>query len=844
VELRAGAARAVAPAADPYAALPGVSTRLRVDGPADVLGDEPVITAAARPGDRDPFGRPRLVHTASGGAARLGWTAEGQRAWRIGPHGERESWRHDGEGRVVEHRDATGRTTRRTYGPFGLPIEEFDAAGARTAYGYDAELRLTAVTNPAGRTWRYTYDPAGRLVEETDFDGRRLTYAYDEAGQLRRMTNGLGEVTEYAYDALGNVVERRTATGVTGYAYDALGQLEYAINNESVLQIVRDERGRVREETLNGVGVRWTYDAAGVHRTTLSGVDSEWRYDGDLPASLRIAGHEIAFEYDEAGRETTRAVDGEVVLRRVFDAADRLGEQTIAGVGRRGYTYTPDGRLAAIDDARPVRFGFDQAGRVTEVHGPEVVERFAYDAAGRLTPPAGTRYRHDPQGRVTGRVRPTPAGPAEWRFVWDELDRLVAVIAPDESFWTYLYDPLGRRFAKRRWVLGEDGSPRQTAETWFVWSGGELVEEIELTGDGQSRVLTWERHPGDGRPVVQVEQRGAEVRFHTVVTSPAGTPTELLGPDGSVGWQARTGFWGELLPSTSGTAPMPLAFPGQYRDAETGLHYNVYRYYDPHTGRYLSQDPLGLAAAPDPVGYVAQPHLQSDPLGLVQSPCGKTGGPKAPENPAGGGDAAKLPPGAKKPDGLAEFRDPDGKVRPHNMTDEQYAKFSKKWDEMMKPGKDKSWFWSGGHIKDSVVDPATGNKISDSKYHGSIENPAIDMAKKNGGNTLEGLLKDNGVEMPKFSDNHPNGEKVWKDASKALAHNAEGDVHIALPNTPGKSSGWADQGDELGSRRPNNVFDMDEFPILRHNPKVDKVIAHDTDYPDAPPVVIWDRTTR
>ncbi|MEV6823994.1 hypothetical protein [Amycolatopsis sp. NPDC051102] len=118
------------------------------------------------------------------------------------------------------------------------------------------------------------------------------------------------------------------------------------------------------------------------------------------------------------------------------------------------------------------------------------------------------------------------------------------------------------------------------------------------------------------------------------------------------------------------------------------------------------------------------------------------------------------------------------------------------------------------------------------------------MAKKHGGNTLEGILKDNGVEMPKFADNHPNGEKVWKDASKALAHNAEGDVHIALPNTPGKSSGWAHQGDELGSRRPNNVFDMDEFPILRHNPKVDKVWAHDADFPNEPPVLIWDRATR
>jgi hypothetical protein len=266
------------------------------------------------------------------------------------------------------------------------------------------------------------------------------------------------------------------------------------------------------------------------------------------------------------------------------------------------------------------------------------------------------------------------------------------------------------------------------------------------------------------------------------------------------------------------------------------------------------------------VAYVDQPLLRSDPLGLVSSPCGKPGGgAKAPDNPAGGGDAGKLPPGAKKPDGLDEFRDPDGKIRPHNMTDEQYAKFSKKWDELMAPGKDKSWFWSGGHIKDStfsdvpvwakgtdpskpnshLYDPVTGKNVTEKEYKGSIEKPAIEMAKKHGGgNTLEGILKDNDIEMPGFADKHPNGEKVWKDASKALARNAEGDVHVALPNTPGKTSGFPNQGDLVGSRRVDNVFDMDEFKILRHNPKVDKIIAHDTDFPDAPPVVIWDKNTR
>ena len=36
-----------------------------------------------------------------------------------------------------------------------------------------------------------------------------------------------------------------------------------------------------------------------------------------------------------------------------------------------------------------------------------------------------------------------------------------------------------------------------------------------------------------------------------------------------------------------------LRFPGQYRDVETGLNYNMARDYDPAVGRYIQSDPLG-----------------------------------------------------------------------------------------------------------------------------------------------------------------------------------------------------------------------------------------------------------
>ncbi|NUU69047.1 type IV secretion protein Rhs, partial [Enterobacteriaceae bacterium BIT-l23] len=64
------------------------------------------------------------------------------------------------------------------------------------------------------------------------------------------------------------------------------------------------------------------------------------------------------------------------------------------------------------------------------------------------------------------------------------------------------------------------------------------------------------------------------------------------------------------------TINQPLRYAGQYADSETGLHYNLFRYYDPGVGRFTTQDPIGLNGglnlyqyAPNPLGWV-------DPLGL------------------------------------------------------------------------------------------------------------------------------------------------------------------------------------------------------------------------------------
>lgn len=117
--------------------------------------------------------------------------------------------------------------------------------------------------------------------------------------------------------------------------------------------------------------------------------------------------------------------------------------------------------------------------------------------------------------------------------------------------------------------------------------------------------------------LVAVKLHGIQAGVYYVISDHLGTPQQIVDSTGTVVWKAAYFPFGKAQILTE-TITNNIRFPGQYFDAETGLHYNWNRYYDPDTGRYLTPDPIGLVGGMNLYAYVGgDPVNWIDPLGLA-----------------------------------------------------------------------------------------------------------------------------------------------------------------------------------------------------------------------------------
>ncbi|MFD7920618.1 HYD1 signature containing ADP-ribosyltransferase family protein [Streptomyces sp. NPDC059740] len=567
------------------------------------------------------------------------------------------SYAHDRAGRLVSRTNLLGETRTITYDVLGQVIDK-NAAGKITTYDYDESGRLRSVACPDARV-EYGYDRLGRQTSET-VNGRTLHRTFDALGRVTARTTPTGHRTEYAYDAAGNRISLTAAGRTLASTHDAAGRETVRTFGAGVtLAQVWDPAGRLTSQALLGVpDPEAEARQAGPH--LLQERAYGYRADGNL-VSLhdRLAGSTRTFVLDRVGRVTGVQAEGWTETY----AYDTAGNQAhadwpakhpgSAARGERAYEGT------RITRAGNVRYEYDALGRTTlrqktRLSRKPETWRYTWDPEDRLTSvttPDGTvwRYLYDPLGRRVAKLRMGVKGADSEEqevvertdFTWDGVTVTEQVTrgegtAPAVAL-TWDYDGLAPVAQTERKIPGEvdgtsdlavglksarpssvtafEGVPFVAVSTPVSQNTAAAHARPGRTAEGSNEAFA--HRPEAAEELVDALQDEVDERFFAIVTDLIGTPTELVTESGDIAWHTRATLWGTTTWNRDATAYTPLRFPGQYFDAETELHYNYFRYYEPGAGRYLSADPLGLPPAPNPATYVHNPLALSDSCGLA-----------------------------------------------------------------------------------------------------------------------------------------------------------------------------------------------------------------------------------
>ncbi len=291
----------------------------------------------------------------------------------------------------------------------------------------------------------------------------------------------------------------------------------------------------------------------------------------------------------------------------------------------RNFTYDDLKRLTAGGTtAAPESYSYDPEGNRTTSH---LSTGHATDIANRLTEDDAFCYAYDANGNLTSKTAKV-AGACTGgvtTYTYDAQDQLTRIDFPDLTFAAYRYDGLGRRIEK-----DVNGNTIR-----YVYDGSDILLEY----DGSNALLARYTHgPDIDDPLMLERDLDSSGTFELTETffyqiDGLGSITELTDSTGVVARTLVTDAYGRITQDTGGVA-QPFIYTGREFDAESGLYFYRARYYDPATGRFLSEDPIGFAGGDENLYR----YVENNPISFVDlSGLAKAKPPKGidPKNPLG-----------------------------------------------------------------------------------------------------------------------------------------------------------------------------------------------------------------
>jgi RHS repeat-associated protein len=516
----------------------------------------------------------------------------------------------DSLGRNIRGTNPRANLWQWTYNPIWGVNQAIDANGNTVTTNYDVGGLVSSVVDPRSAMFKtdYTYDTSNRLsVREDPLDRDDTINSYDGFDNPLTTTDRKGQNATYTYDPLGRIATATLADGhVLAYTWDGGNRLTQVNDTVSgtVNQVIRtfDGLDRLLSETVKQgpvaspatIGsVTYTYDNASRRVTmTVSGQTQLcYVYDNAdrLTTITQGTGANCAtglttlesFTYDNANRLLTLTRPGSgVVATNAYTNADELTSIT--------YTKSP----ATLGD---VTYTYDTAGRIATRGGSlfksvlptATTATAAYNADNQLTSWNGTTIAYDFNGNLTN--------DGSRSFTWDARNRLTGITGVQ----SYVYDGVNRR-----------QSVTQGATTvTTLYSGFDPVQE-------QSPVGTVSANLQIGLGVDQRFTRTKAGVTSTYLTDLLGSTVALTDSAGVV----QTSYGYDPYGGTTQTGAAndnPYQFTGRQNDG-TGLYYYRARYYNPNWGRFINEDPIGLAGGINLYAYVGgAPTMYRDPSGKL-----------------------------------------------------------------------------------------------------------------------------------------------------------------------------------------------------------------------------------
>jgi len=461
---------------------------------------------------------------------------------------------------------------------------------------------------------------AGQIARITYASGRQLEHQYDATGQLTGLQwNGQPLVSAITWSPLGQA----TGWQWPGFAqtpgnpvplaeqrsYTSAGQLAAS----ALLQLTWDSAGRIAQitqqhmlPTQSGTVAQqvpltsaYSYDASGRLTASAHSAPAGLTLPSGSALSDTIGANASGYAWDANGNRSqsyysSSTAAGTATLQRDYSAtsgSNRLGGYT--------QTFTPAGSSSASAQTTSVAYNHDASGAITR---------------------KGDSYLHY---GVDGRI--AKAGP--------NADPASALAV------SYTYNALGQRVFKSDARLSGSNNPAITQQTVYAEDGiGSTVlgqygsrrsaDSAAAAGEMDSTEIIYLPTAAGPMPVA-AQIKG---RLYAIDADHLNTPRRLTNTQGQVAWQWLITGFGEANPTTGATGyaqsgqgssnyseaiRFDLRYPGQVWDEETQLTYNLNRYYDQVSGRYIQADPIGLDGGWNRFGYVGgNPLSFTDPTGL------------------------------------------------------------------------------------------------------------------------------------------------------------------------------------------------------------------------------------